>query len=460
MLLPCNVRTVDMGEKLVDSRTGTIKALSCLMNGAHDPKVFITITEISRTSRISPFLGGISSTGVGLTAAESRGVALGEAIEDYCVSIVPENLVLSTWEMLSKSGIQALHPKDYPLFSERQYAQKDFPFSPFTEQTPLRWVKSRSVLTNKEILVPAAFVYSSYKPCKKEQPICSTIYAGTGCGQTKEQALIAALSEIIERDAMMIWWLNQMPRKRCQPAPTSWFSQVLDKHLHSSKLKFELWDISTDINIPCFFGLLTDSYNQIVSGGFACRLNPQLTALKSLYECLQNRLGVLSMKQGSGVNEMNDRIGQNTLYHPDQKKYFASTGKANFGEMTQLNMNLQFYADPKNMHYLDTIRSCREKVLLPGSPADPRKDNSANILESYLQILKEKKQEILCVDITLPDMRELGFIVLRVLAPGLVSNSVTAWPYLGNSRLYNVPPELGFPQKNESELCPAPMPYG
>ncbi len=460
MLFPCNARTVDIGEKLVDPRTGPIKALSCLMNGAHDPKVFITITEISRTSRISPFLGGISSTGVGLTAAESRGVALGEAIEDYCVTVVPDDLVFSNWEKLDQAGYQALHPKDYPLFSECQYVQKDFPFSPFTEQTFLRWAKSHSVFTNEEILVPAALVYTSYQPHKEEQLICPTIYAGTGCGQTKEQALIAALSEVVERDAMMIWWLNQMPRERCQLVPGSWFSQVLDKHLHASKLKFELWDISTDINIPCFFGLLTDPYNKIVSGGFACRLNPQLTALKALYESLQNRLGVLSLKQGTGVEELNKRIGLEVLYQPDLNEHFASAGQANFSAMTQLNMNLQFYADPKNMHYLDTIRSCQEEVLLPDSHEDPRKDDPAQILAAYLQILKAKKQEILCVDITLPDMRELGFIVLRVLVPGLVPNSVTAWPYLGNSRLYEVPPKLGFPQKNESELCPAPMPYG
>lgn len=460
MLFPCNARTVDIGEKLVDPRTGPIKALSCLMNGAHDPKVFITITEISRTSRISPFLGGISSTGVGLTAAESRGVALGEAIEDYCVSIVPENLVLSTWKNLSQSGYQALHPKDYPLFSERQYAQKDFPFSPFTEQTFLRWVKSHSVFTNEEILVPAALVYGAYQPDKQEAKICPTNFAGTGCGQTKKQALIAALSEIIERDAMMIWWLNQMPCKRCQPVPGSWFSQVLAKYLHASRLEFELWDISTDINISCFFGLLTDPHNKIVSGGFACRLNPQLTALKALYECLQNRLGVLSLKKGVGINEMNARIGKDILYHPEQNKHFAFAEQINFSAMIQLNMNLQFYAEPKNFHYLDTIRSCQEEILLPDSPVDPRKDDPMQILATYLQILKEKKQEILCVDITLPDMRELGFIVLRVLAPGLVPNSVTAWPYLGNPRLYEVPKKLGFPQKEESELCPAPMPYG
>ena len=98
--------------------------------------------------------------------------------------------------------------------------------------------------------------------------------------------------------------------------------------------------------------------------------------------------------------------------------------------------------------------------MYSNSLVDPRKDDPTQILATYLQILKEKKQEILCVDITLPDMRELGFIVLRVLAPGLVPNSVTAWPYLGNPRLYEVPKKLGFPQKEESELCPAPMPYG
>ena len=58
---------------------------------------------------------------------------------------------------------------------------------------------------------------------------------------------------------------------------------------------------------------LTDPFHQIASGGFSYRLNPEQAALKALYECLQNRLGVLSLQDGAGVREVNARLGKKVL---------------------------------------------------------------------------------------------------------------------------------------------------
>lgn len=445
---------------VVDRRLGIVKVLSGLMRGADDPKFFLTITEISATSRINPFLGGISSTGVGLTHRDASNAAIGEALEDYCVSIVPENLVFSTWENLNRKGFQTLHPDEYPLFSRNQYNQADFPFSPFTTDTRLQWVPAHSLFSGEEKFVPASMVYSDYKPCPGEVQICPTIFAGVGCGRTKDQALLAALSEVIERDAMMIWWLNQHARNKCQFTPDSWIYNVLKEHFSSSNLQFELWDIGTDIKIPSFFGLLTDHANGLVSGGFACRLNPQLAALKALYECIQNRLGALSFKARSGVEEFNARLGMDLLHHPEQTTLQYGSEEEAFSAMSQLNMNVQFYTDPERFFYLDTVRASPKKTLLPADSSDPRRVNFTAQVATYLEEIGSKGLDALCVDITLPDVRDLGFFVVRVLVPGLLPNSVTAWPYLGNPRLYEISTDLGFAKKTESEMTRVPMPYG
>lgn len=448
-----------MADRLVDSKTGVIKTCSGLMRGAHEPKFFIDITEISGTQRVTPFLGGISSTGVGLTAEDAANAALGEALEDYCFSIVPDDLPLSTWRNLTRTGHSALHPEEYPLFSARQYAQANFPYASFTEDTPLRWVQARSFPEGAEKFVPAGLVYGNYQPVAQELRICPTNYTGTGCGPTAGRALLAALCEVIERDAMMIWWLNQLPFPKSTPRPDSWFKRILEERFEFSGLCLELWEITTDINIPCFFGLLTDPFHHIASGGFACRLSLEQAALKALYECLQNRLGVLSLRDGSGVRELNARLGKKVLNYSLTEQY-ARAETEGFATMTQLNMNLQFYADPDNFRYLDTVRSNQDEVFFPRPGHRPFDVDPAEQLATYIKALQRKGLEILVVDITLPDIAELGFFVTRALVPGLVPNSVTAWPYLGNPRLYTVPEYLGFKGKKEPQLETAPMPYG
>lgn len=448
-----------MADKLVDSKTGIIKTCSGLMRGAHEPKFFIDLTEISGTQRVMPFLGGISSTGVGLTAEDAANAALGEALEDYCFSIVPDDLPLSTWRNLTRAGHSALHPEEYPLFSARQYAQANFPFASFTEDTPLRWVKACSFPEGTEKLVPAGLVYGSYQPLEQELRICPTNYTGTGCGGSMDQALLASLCEVIERDAMMIWWLNQLPFPKSKPRPDSWFKQILEERFEFSGLCLELWEITTDIGIPCFFGLLTDPFHQITSGGFACRLSPEQAAFKALYECLQNRLGVLSLRDGSGVREVNARLGQKVLNYSLAEQYTCAETEG-FATMSQLNMNLQFYADPDNFRYLDTVRSNQDEIIFPRPGHRPFDVGPAEQLAAYIEALQRKGLEILVVDITLPDIADLGFFVIRALVPSLVPNSVTAWPYLGNPRLYTVPEYLGFKGKKETQLETAPMPYG
>ena len=449
-----------IGERLVDRKTGVIKTLSFLMKGSYEPRFYLSITNISRTHRISPFLGGISSTGVGLTAIDSMNAALGEAAEDYCCTVVPRGLIKESWNGLRQAGYHALYPEDFPLFSERQYAQKNFPFEPFEKDTVLRWVRGVSLLKQTEKLVPAALVYCNYQAEEQESRICPTNFAGIGCGTSKDRAILAALYEVIERDAMMIWWLNQLAMPRSSPAPGTWFNRVYGERFAHSGLQFELREITTDLCVPVYFGLVIDPFNKVVSGGFASRLDPQTAALKSLFECIQNRLGVLSLKEGTGVAELNSRIGKKVLHQSGENQSLYSVYGDDLSKMTQLNANLQFYADPSNLCHLKAIRSNKDETLLaPGAngycAAKPTDD-----LSVCVDAIRQRGFDIIVVDITLPDIQELGLFVVRVLVPGLVPNSVTAWPYLGCPRLYEVPENLGFERKSESELETAPMPYG
>jgi ribosomal protein S12 methylthiotransferase accessory factor len=62
-----------------------------------------------------------------------------------------------------------------------------------------------------------------------------------------------------------------------------------------------------------------------------------------------------------------------------------------------------------------------------------------------VELLEEVGLEALVVDITTPDVREVGLQVVRVLVPGLVPmHGNHNFPYLGVERLYSVPEKLGW----------------
>jgi thiazole/oxazole-forming peptide maturase SagD family component len=208
-----------------------------------------------------------------------------------------------------------------------------------------------------------------------------------------------------------------------------------------------------DIPIPVFFGLVTDERNNAVAGGFGTNLNPERAALKALFECVQNRLGQLPMRSDWGRDLYNRKI-RKTIF----ESAATSPSSEGFSRMTDLNTNLHAYLEPQSHHLLDGIRSDAPPVPL-SSIVNRSRGTARDDAEICLGMLEHKGFDVIVTDLTHEDVSDLGFVVLRVSVPGLVPNSVTAWPHLGNPRLYTVPPKLGFPHKSEADMATFPMPY-
>lgn len=444
--------------RFISRKTGLLKVVSQLLREPFEPRLHVVITEITDAYRFSPFSGGISSTGVGLTLDYAMNAAIGEAVEGYCASFIPEGLPLTTWSELKQKGYEAMHAEEWPLYSDAQYTQNDFPFHPFREDTPIRWVEGISLLNHSVRLVPAALVYCDYHTKPDEFRICYPNFTGVACGQSQDAAILSAIYETVERDAMTIWWLNQLAMPRCRLDSGAWFSSIFSDRFATPGLEFELWEITTDLGIPTFFGLATDLKEQVYIGGCAAHLDPQIAALKALFECVQNRLGALALKRGEGSRILNSKVGKKVLQPPKESQSSCLMAANNFCDLTHINQNLQLYTDPAMRSYLEQVRTNPNKVSLD-RPAKSKGDLSAD-LTHCLEILHQHGFDVIVVDLTLPEIVMEGLTVVRVLIPGLVPNSVTAWPYLGCRRLYDVPETLGFSRKHEADLEKAPIPYG
>ncbi len=450
---PQNIPLAAILPHLVSRKTGILKGLNTLFKGPGDPKVHVAISELTDSKTYLDCFGEVSGTGVGLTEQGALMSALGEAVEGYCGYDIQQDLTLGSYRDMIREGLNAVSPQELPLYSAKQYESRKFRFRPFTDDTVIRWAKGKSAITGKTRRLPAGQVYISYSPGEGETPICHTIFGGVASSTSYTAALLSGLYETVERDSMMIWWLGQLPMTKVTLAGDTWLGELFRKNFASPGLSFELWHITMDIPVPVFFGLVTDEKNNAVAGGFGTNLNPNMAALKALFECVQNRLGQLPMRSNWGKNLYNEKFKKNIFTDNT-----PSASSREYSRMNDLNYNLHAYLEPKTHCLLDTVCSGDKKIQLTEIP-NLSLGTAEQDLQTCLDMLQKKGFDVIVTELTHDDVADLGFVVLRVSIPGLVANSVTAWPYLGNPRLYKVPAKLGFPVKTESDMACFPMPY-
>ena len=147
-------------KRLISKRTGIISTVELDNLASGEPSVYF-----ARSTPANSFaLNGMEAMNYGDAASvdPKRAImkAVGESIERYCPAHFKyEDFTLAAYNDLN---CEAVHPADFALFSEKQYAEPDFPFSLPTASTPLRWVSAYSISLDRPILVPASIVYIPY----------------------------------------------------------------------------------------------------------------------------------------------------------------------------------------------------------------------------------------------------------------------------------------------------------
>lgn len=152
--------------------------------------------------------------------------------EDALVSALAESLERFIWfsddsflnnaermsiAEIARLGRPFLSPASFSGFSDEQRASSKR--LKIDEDSQFIWVNASSVLNNKEILAPAQIFLSGRGGQFKDEPIIRTpITTGLATWPTKSGAMLRGMLEIIERDAYMITWLNQLrlPRLNLQ----------------------------------------------------------------------------------------------------------------------------------------------------------------------------------------------------------------------------------------------------
>ena len=336
---------------------------------------------------------------------------------------------------------EAVNPEDFALFSEKQYAEPDFPFTPLTTTTPLRWDSAYSLTHDQPVLVPASFVYIPYFFNQSDEPtIHSPVSTGLACGPNFASAIYKGILEVIERDAFMIMWQNQLPCPRIDLSTVQdSFIQSFLNELSVLPADCHAYLVPSDIGVPMVMILLLNNsgappYTVI---GMSADLNPYKALLLAVEEVFWGWLGM-------------------SRYAMAEEDYKPAEDYSNVD--TLIRHALAYTVDPGLFKSFEFLNHSGEKISM--QDIQNKSDESmVNNIQHLVDELKKKELNVIVKDLTTVDVDEAGFKVIRAVVPGMQNLDINhTRRYLGGKRLYEVPCQMGLRNQplTEEEVNPYP----
>lgn len=426
-------------KRLISKRTGIISSVEFEDLTASDPSVYSARSHPADTFALNAM--ETLNHGAASSIDPKRAImkAVGESIERYCPAHFKyEDFVLAAYNDLDS---EAVHPSDFALFSEKQYAEPDFPFTRPTEATPMRWVSAYSISHDRPILVPASTVYIPYYFDRLYEPQTHIpISTGLACGSNLAPAVYKAILEVIERDAFMIMWQNQLPCARIDLSTVhDPFIESILNEVRILPVDCQAYLIPSDIEVPVILVLLRSTTGHLPHTvmGISVDLDPKKALMLALEEICLSWVG---MKRYA-LSEKDFKPAENYQNIKNLDLHGLAHAAA-----PDLGKSLEFLnPSGKQISFQDIKNKFDENMVMN--------------IRCLVDKLNEKNLNVIVKDLTTVDIDDVGFKVVRAVVPGMQPLDINfARRYLGGKRLYGVPCQMGLRSQplTEEEVNPYP----
>jgi ribosomal protein S12 methylthiotransferase accessory factor len=412
---------------LVSSRVGVIKKVIKIQKDETIPELpyvyASTLSNFNYSNEAKEDL--LLCSGKALTIHEAKRGALGESVERYCGSQYDEkDLRFASYKELESV---AMNPRELVLYAEEQYASKKISCARFSEDAVLGWTDGISLLSLERCFVPAIGVYLQYVPRSFDEFIILPTSNGLAAGASFKQAALAALLEVVERDAFLITWLCKlsMPLVDLETIHTKEITDLIRMYERLG-IKIFVNSLLLDTAIPTFMATGCNITNRGPAAvvGLSAHPNSEYGILKAIMEIGQVYPHIKNaMKQSdydTRLNEMMTFENVKTLF--DHELLYTSEA-----------MLYAFDFLLKNEQYV----SVRDLPTFCGSTNDQ--------LNYCLENLKKTGVDVVCVDVSTTDISSLGLTVNKIIIPGFQPMHFGYYETrLGGHRLFDIPLNLGF----------------
>jgi ribosomal protein S12 methylthiotransferase accessory factor YcaO len=160
-----------------------------------------------------------------------------------------------------------------------------WPFTPYDDDRELTWVEGEALTDRQPVWIPASFVRLTARG--EPGALVEGSSTGTAAGANADEATVAALLELIERDAVMAAWTDGLPLERSSSfdrdaewvGPPTWVT-----HWLAARSRFG----------PTVAVVLTlDKRRQIYGIGASAALDVDRRRSHALAEAIMTRFGVV-----------------------------------------------------------------------------------------------------------------------------------------------------------------------
>ena len=215
--------------------------------------------------------------GKGKEPIHARVSAMMEALERYCAEYRGDRMEYATYEEIGPG--RAVHPED--LFVPRKLEQGE----------KLHWTPVWDILNDEEAYVPSNAVFHPYDSLGMAVPLFRSDSNGLASGNVMEEAILHALFEVIERDALSLAEQRHDLGHRLTIGNDCAAREVLGR-FEENGIEIHLWLLDGKTGIPTVAAAADDTVTRdpamivIGSGTHAC---PEIAALRALTEVAQSR---------------------------------------------------------------------------------------------------------------------------------------------------------------------------
>lgn len=412
----------------------------------HDVDDAFAFAVGARACQSEHLVGEPCAQAVGGGALDERSAtlsAIAETVERYSAVYWWEHaMVQATWSELTARGEPAVSPDQLRLFTDAQYADPEFPFTRFTEDTRISWVRGTDLRDGSATWLPAVLVFLSGPHRETAERISNSTSNGLAAGCTWDEALCSGLLELVERDGFSTVWHNRLSMPLIDPDSDPEVKAFFDRHVRPAGLDVSLVDLSRFCDVPAVLTVVRNRVTGIspIAVGGAAAGTPQRAIVKAVIEAFQTRVWMRAEQR------------EGNLLPPDTD--FAA-------EVHRFDDHVRLYAGPGLEHETEFLDASTERVAVADLPVLPDHRPRA-LARAVLERLHRQDIDVYLADATSPDVYEAGLIVARVFAPALVPlDSSFRARFIGPPRLRSRPVELGLLDGplTDTELNPFPHPY-
>lgn len=414
---------LDLYDCLVDPRVGIIRRIVPRPREAGGPAFFHYAAEVCRTEAIFgttnfPYGGGASTN---RQAALAK--TIGESVERYCAAACrPTDFPPTTYQA---ARFRCVHPDEFALYSSRQYAGLGFPYRPFLEDTPVRWAPMRDLATEEQWHVPAVMIYLTYWTYEEDETaVTPSISTGLACHSDPVTAALNAVCEVVERDALAIFWQAAISPPRIRLETLAQEGRDLVQRFEEAGYEVSLFDITTDVPVPVILSVASNESAEAPALAFAsaAATSPRVALRKCLEELAHTRRYCYELSATQPPLPWDSTYRQ-VVDERDHVHLWCDHAHAPFAEFLFLSTEQRSFGEIGGLETGD----------------------SQSDLEELVGQLSAAGYSPLLADLTTSDIAELGLTVVRAIIPGFhpifMGHNVRA---LGGTRLWNVPRQLGY----------------